>query len=406
MTFFNIQALYFSLKALRTLNTSQYGVFAQKIKKNLSFSFSVLSIPLLLLLTACANSPAKQSSQYIQQKNYQSPCLQIALQNKKASMLLGYGNGSNVSEAKQQALYDIANQIEVNVSGETNREANKVGKQVNTKYSQKVKTRASALLSSVEIACSDINDPSGQYHFALRYDQRELADIFSDKLLESFWQGKPGKINWQGSSVMKSSSFVSQINKKLIAYQSSHVEIVNIKLFRKDQEWYLELNNIVKPIKSHQLVELLNWDSLNTPNFQVSLQNEFDQSISTHMQEGDEFRFVINSKQSGYLSVFNIYEDGRVTKIRDNIPINKTLILPEHQGSFSAGLLVPNQSTRDQYVFLMTNKKIDTQAFRQLMPEENGNQEQKNYTLNLFLFWLDQQTLAASASLQVETVPR
>jgi hypothetical protein len=378
--------------------------------------FTLCTVTLfVLLLNACANQPTKSASasnasqpnsQSSLQTNYQSPCLQIALQNKNSAMLLGYGSGKTVSEAKQQALYDIANQIEVDVSGESTSKSKKINNTVNTEFSQKVKTRATALLSSVEIACSDINDPSGQYHFTLRYDQRDLVDILADKLIESFWQGKPAKINWQGPALIVQSDFIKQINRQLIDKKSSQQLSIQIKLFRKDNAWYLALNQVTTRIKEKHFAQLLNWNALTTANIAIDLHNEFGKTISTHMQEGNEFRFLVKAKHSGYLSVFDIYEDGRVTKIRDNMPIDKILTLPEHQGSFSAGLLVPNQSTRDQYVFLISKEKIDTAAFRQLMVEEDSTQDQKNYTLSLFLYWLDQQAILASATLQIETVPR
>jgi hypothetical protein len=371
---------------------------------SLQTNSSLLTIILVCLLPACASNPQKNHNAAL--LPYQSPCLQIALQNKNAAMLLGYGNGKSVGEAKQQALYDIANQIEVNVSGESRRSTQKNNHGVKSQFSQQIKTRASSLLTSVDIACSDTNDPSGQYHFALRYDQRELADIFTDKLIESFWQGKPSKIEWQGPSVIVNSDFIKQINKHLIDKESSHQLSIQIKLFRKDNAWYLALNNVIKRIQGNNFTQLLNWGSLTTADINVSLQNEFGKAISPQMLEGDEFRLLINAKQSGYISVFDIYEDGRVVKIRDNMAFNKTLTLPEHQGSFSAGLLVPNQSTRDQYVFLITKDKLDSKAFRQLMVEEDSNQEQKNYTLNLFLFWLDRQGILASSTLLIETVPR
>jgi hypothetical protein len=371
---------------------------------SLQTNSSLLTIILVCLLPACTSNPQKNNNAAL--LPYQSPCLQIALQNKNAAMLLGYGNGKSVGEAKQQALYDIANQIEVDVSGESRRSTQRNNHGVKSQFSQQIKTRASSLLTSVDIACSDTNDPSGQYHFALRYDQRELADIFTDKLIESFWQGKPSKIEWQGPSVIVNSDFIKQINKHLIDKKSSQQLSIQIKLFRKDNAWYLALNNVIKRIQGNNFTQLLNWDSLTTADIHVSLQNEFGKAISPQMQEGDEFRFLINAKQSGYISVFDIYEDGRVIKIRDNMPFNKALTLPEHQGSFSAGLLVPNQSTRDQYVLLITKDKLDSKAFRQLMVEENSIQEQKNYTLNLFLFWLDRQGVLASSTLVSETVPR
>ena len=365
----------------------------------------------MFFVTACANKTSKRTqekpttNQSGLQHSYQSPCLQIALQNNNAAMLLGYGKGGSVNQAKQQALYDIANQIEVNVSGESLSQSNKLNNSVNTKFSNKIKTRANALLSSVEIACSDINDPSGQYHFALRYDQRDLADILTDKLIESFWQGKPNKIIWQGPSLVVQSDLIQHLNSQLVDLESAQPLTIQIKLFRKDNAWYLALNDVIKLIKDSDIAQILNWHKFTKTNNFVSLENEFGESISSHMQAGDEFRFVVNTEHSGYLSVFDVYEDGRVTKIRDNMPFNNSLTLPEHKGSFSAGLLTENQSTRDQYIFIVTAEQLDTRAFRQLMVEEDNTQDQKNYHLSKFLFWLDKQQIVTSTALQVDTVP-
>ena len=367
-----------------------------------------------ILLSGCASQPhpatENNKDSYTTPKNvgrnYQSPCLQIALQNKEPAIKVGYGNGRSVSGAKQQALYDIANQLQVNVQGTAESHNTKTDGAVSLSFQQEIKSTATAILSAVEISCSDTNDPDGLYHFALRYDQRPLVDVFAEQLSSQFWHQAPGKIDWQGPSVILNSAFIKSLSKKLIDNQQTETTTLNVQLFRKNQQWQLGINGIIKPLEKSHHEQIFNWKAIAPHSLTAKLTNPSDQPISSTLRDSDDFLFSIQSKQSGYLSVFDIYEDGRVTKLRENLPIDNSLRLPEHQGSFSAGLLTPGEATRDHYIFILTKAPIDATAFRQIMLEENSSTASNNYSLNLFLFWLDQQAIHASTTLLITTVPR
>ncbi len=373
----------------------------------------IVSIASFAMLTACATSePISQPSKSTlpisnKTKNlYLSPCLQISLQNKNSALKIGYGNGRTISVAKQQALYDIAKQIEVNVSGTETSKAHKINSTINAEFTQDVKSRASQLLTNVEVACSDTNDPSGSYHFALRYDQRPLVNIFSDQLSAQFWQQRPGRIQWQGPSLIIKSPFIKQLTQRLVDKRKTNTANLSVKIFRKNNQWQLIINGVIRTLQQTDYKQLINWQSLNTNNISVRLQNETGKQLSPHLKDGDDFHFLVKTKKNGYLTVFDIYEDGRVTKLRENLRIKNSIKLPEHKGSFSAGLLTPGKSTRDNYIFLITAKKINAQAFHQLQMEKNSTLESNNYSLNIFLQWLDKKMLTGSASLEIETVPR
>lgn len=380
----------------------------------MQFAQSLLSIVLVAMLSACAtNDPVQTTSgipaQHTQTKTatrYVSPCLQISLQNNNSGIKTGYGSGRTVAEAKQRALYDIAKQIEVAIDGTETATTNKQDDQVTTGFSQNVKARASQILTSVETACSDTNDPTGSYHFALRYDQRPLVDIYAQALSEQFWQQRPGRIEWQGPKLITQSTFIKQLEQRLVQTGNPQSIRLTVQLFRKNAQWKLIINDIVRTLQTEHYTQLINWQSLHAGSLQVQLQNEYGQALAPHLRDGDDFYFKITNRQTGYLTVFDIYEDGRVTKLRENITIKSKLKLPEHKGAFSAGLLIPGQSTRDQYVFLLTDQPINATAFHQLQLEKSSTAETSNYSLNIFLSWLDKQPIVAADTLLVETVPR
>lgn len=374
---------------------------------------ALVSIATLAMLTACVTQPTNKTSATSPAKNtgvYLSPCLQISLQNKNSALKVGYGSGRSVAAAKQLALYDIAKQLEVNVSGSEESTAKKTNNNVNTQFNQNVKSRATKILTSVDIACSDTNDPTGLYHFALRYDQRPLVDIFAEQLAAQFWQQRPATIHWQGPSLIIKSDFIEQLEKRLTDKNSTSKATMNVLLFRKNQQWQLIINGVVRILHANDYKQLINWNALNSiynnKTVNVQLQNEFGKNLQPHLYDGDDFHFKVKSSITGYLSVFDVYEDGRVTKIRENLKIKNTIKLPEHKGSFSAGLLKPNQATRDQYVFLITKDKINANSFHQLMLETKGTNESNNYSLNTFLQWIDKQPISVATALEVETIPR
>ena len=354
-----------------------------------------------------------ESEQNISSKVYYSPCLALSLQNSSTTIKMGYGSGMSLPSAKQAALYDIANQMVVNVRGEavriTKKKSNDSTK-VETQFTQQITTQASSILSSVEVACSDTNDPSGHIHIALRYDQRPLVDIFASRLQDEQWQPII-EIEWQGPSIITQSRFIKGLEKRIITTNTKTSKVVEpqkmlVQLFRKNQQWHLAINNTILPLEKQHYHDLLNWQYLPSGSASVQLQNEIGKRLSTHLRDGDDFWLVFNSEDRGYLSIFNIYEDGRVVKMRENIHATDRVKLPEHKGSFSAGLLTQGQATTDQYLFILTQKPINGLAFKQLGLDVSPNQADNNFHLNLFLGWLDQQALISSNILEMLISPR
>jgi len=337
---------------------------------------------------------------------YLSPCFQLSLQSHKPWIINGYGEGKTIFEAKQQALFDIASKLETHISGQSKRETIKTGVQVSTSFSQDTVSKSSRILSLAEANCTDINDPSGIYHIAMSYDQRSPVDMLADKLKANFHEQIPGVINWQGPSLIVTSSFIQTLEKNITQASSKTTQTVSIQLYRKDQRWWLALNNITMELKPDTFSQIFNWAHFNTPDMSISIEDEFKNSLSQNMFDGDDFRFEVRSKQQGYLSIFDVYEDGRVTKIRDNIRFQGSLLLPEHKGSFSAGLITPNTSTQDQYIFIITKQKIDTSLFSAIMLEQDSVAETNNYSLNIFLSWLDKQDILSAKSLLMKTAPK
>lgn len=356
--------------------------------------------------------PIVKTTNTIPTQAYYSPCLQLSLQHSNMAIKMGYGSGASLPSAKQAALYDIANQIVVNVQGQAVRKSYKKSAQVETQFTQKITTQAESILSSVEVACSDPNDPSGHIHIALRYDQRPLVDIFASRLKAQQWQAA-AKIEWQGPSIITQSHFIHNIEKRLITTNvNNSIEAkpqqMLVQLFRKNQQWHLAINNTILPLEKQHYQDLLNWQYLPRGSSSVQLHNEKGRKISTHLRDGDDFWLVFNTNKQGYLSIFNIYEDGRVVKMRENIHATETerVKLPEHQGSFSAGLITEGQSTTDQYLFILTQQPINGLAFAQLGLDVNPSQADNNFHLNLFLGWLDQQELISSNMLEMTISPR
>jgi hypothetical protein len=99
----------------------------------------------------------------------------------------------------------------------------------------------------------------------------------------------------------------------------------------------------------------------------------------TTLTENQEFLFYFKPVADGYVTLLNLYEDGRATCIEDNVAVlaGQTIALPTERVTDKkpvAGLLVPGKETRDRYIALFSHNKIGN---LDLLRQENKAAEGK-----------------------------
>ena len=80
------------------------------------------------------------------------------------------------------------------------------------------------------------------------------------------------------------------------------------------------------------------------------------------LKEGDSFYFKIKSAEDGYYSILNVYENGEVFILCDNVPIQagKEDVFPDPESDIDlvAGLFPGDRTTLDMYVAIVNRNSI------------------------------------------------
>jgi hypothetical protein len=128
------------------------------------------------------------------------------------------------------------------------------------------------------------------------------------------------------------------------------------------------------------------------------------------MKSGQEFIFSVESPQDGYLSIFNIYPDGRVAIIKGNLALNanKKTIYPhpiEDGIVLQAATIDPEIPGMDIYIAIETKERQNLLEFSQLSNEGNFVSGETTFSAATFSRWFDNLKTKQAAVLKTRTEP-
>ena len=130
-------------------------------------------------------------------------------------------------------------------------------------------------------------------------------------------------------------------------------------LRRFNKRWYLQYDNDSFALSKAQFASF--FTSITNPNIALSTKQ-------TTLREGDEFQMLLKSRHKGYLTLFNVYEDGRVGTVLSNriTKAKESFNYPsiESKQVFTAGLLKVGKPTTDLFVLVWSPQKLDLSRFR------------------------------------------
>ena len=300
----------------------------------------------------------------------------------KGTLYYGYGEGSTEHEAKQNAAAEISGQISTYVSStvDITQTQERSDVKINTT------TVSSATLREMHVVRKELEGDQHyivlQYHYTtpLWFEQRTAdAPLFSKV---GYGVGKDPSSARANASKDLSSQLKNITRAKIntvkqdkvgdfyfyaLSYQvvpklgcSSHQNPFlahstliqqanaltpcpyNYTLHHFDNRWYLKYQTLVSPLSQR------NFDT-----FFKTIKSEMV-SINTarvNLSEGDGFHLTLSAKAEGYVSVFNVYEDGKVGKLLANqaLSADQTFLFPSKQSGqeFEAALVQKGKATKD-----------------------------------------------------------
>jgi hypothetical protein len=85
------------------------------------------------------------------------------------------------------------------------------------------------------------------------------------------------------------------------------------------------------------------------------------------LYDGEEFLFQVLSKEDGFVSILNVYEDGTISTLLKNNPIKRNILtfFPDEKGEhiLVSGILEIGKETSDMYVVVWSDKKLPLEKF-------------------------------------------
>jgi len=123
------------------------------------------------------------------------------------------------------------------------------------------------------------------------------------------------------------------------------------------------------------------------------------------LYDKDEFYFKVKSAEDGYVTILTVYEDGTVSTLMKNIPVEKNIVTNIPDKEFEpipiAGLIENGVETFDMYVAIFSKKRFVFDRFATADEELIDDERYKNFD-ELIEFLKDKRY----TTLKVVTKPR
>ncbi len=377
----------------------------------LVFSFS------LVILSANSLAEDKEHRGWFENKkhsSYISRCLKLNNQpEQKTYLWLAYGSAKTFEGARTQAFQELATsiQVRVGVSSESHQVySSKKGSQ--TDFSEDITLNSSVELQEAEQVCRDDNDPNGLIHVLYQLDRRTPVQKLAVQLRQQLAQQGPSELTWIGPKLLTQSAPALLLQSQLSNPSSTKPIRLPLQLQRSQAStWQLTAGNAIVSLSDRQLFEWLNWSSLSNSSelrfdaVQVNDQGDTLQP-TVRYNDGDSFKFRLSGKQ-GFVTLFNVYPDGRVAQLTASTRIEKNKVqwIPE-EGLFETQILLAGETARDWYVGVLTQTPLRDANFKQLQADSGLVSGSSSFQLDQFIRWLDQTKVQAVSGLMIETLPR
>jgi len=285
---------------------------------------------------------------------YALPSWYYNLKSKNQNIYIGYGSGISEKEAKTEALSDIASAIKTKIESKFEKDAS-----LDTTYHKNIKLKqkqiTSAILSDYKIIKLEFID--GKYYVAIEYENIPAIDKFIKK----------AKFN---KSIKNPKGYIYQtpLSKEIFAKLKKKIKL---EIFYKDNNWHLKSEDAVVALDEKNFLKL--FKTVQNSNLILTISK-------SPLFENDLFYFKVKSTQDGFITLFDVYENGESVILFKNIKVNKnkTIIIPSKNAKFDliAGVLEGNKSY-DLFVVVFSKTKKVYDEFS--LADEEFSKDNKNF---------------------------
>ncbi|QOY52298.1 LPP20 family lipoprotein [Candidatus Sulfurimonas baltica] len=283
---------------------------------------------LALLFVACGTPKPKVYPQW-----YKNRELQSAVKYE----IIGYGNGNTIKDAEASAKEDIAQTLISKV------DSSFTSTSTDDKTTSKAILKVTSNLNLQNVKTIKQEQIDGLFYVALKYKNLDLA--YRVKTTIGNFECTKQELN--------SYLLLTPLVKKLTDSLGCKL---NFKLDRRNEAWYLKYKEYLFLLSDDEFEEL----------YETNINDNFEfKSNKTVLTDGDSFYFTFNSKQDGYITLLNVYENGVVTLLQPSAPIKNSIQIPskDSENYFEAGLVKEDENTYDLYVAIYTKEPLNMSRF-------------------------------------------
>lgn len=277
--------------------------------------------------------------------------------------LIGYGEGDSVESAAGRAKEDIASQLKTKIDSTISQSTKVKNGKVDSESTQKLRVTTEAMLSGVEKLKEERE--GNTYYAAYKYDIRPFEVRFAAKATKAVCQGK------SGSATLEHTKLYKAIAEELGCHPK-------IKLVRQ---------NGVYTISSQEVALAANAE-IERMFFGRQSQSLSITASKQQPRSGESISLTLKAQKDGFVSLFDVYDDGKVTIVTANAKIKKmqSLKIPDETNKDLELAMSDNdgKNSTDMFVAVLSDSELDLGSFEKM---EDGVATDKAHRLDE-LFWL------------------
>ncbi len=310
--------------------------------------FSIIFL-IFFLFTSCTTPTPKKA-----------PNWYTNIQIKEKNIIIGYGEGKTLKEAKSRAKEDIAQTVLTTINSSFTEKT----VQENDNLESKIETllQANTKLNLYNVRRLKEEQKGGIFYLALKYVNLNLT-----------YRVKKNIKDFECLDDIENYLHTTPLIKKL----SSDLECkLDFKLQRLNKVWNLSYKQYLFPLNEYEFEKLFVTKKSSLFNFKIS---------KSPLIDGEEFYLTFKTKKRGYITLLNIYENGIVTLLRKSQKIEKDLQIPSKKSKevFEAGLVDKNRDSYELFVAILSEKPLDMSRF--FYADESLASSQRDYKFDELL---------------------
>jgi Domain of unknown function (DUF4384)/LPP20 lipoprotein len=255
--------------------------------------------------------------------------------------LIGYGEGVNAKEAKASALEDIASRLKVKI--DSNFESNVTIKNQELSSVKQAYLKVGSNMSLYGVAKLAEEETDGKWWAAYSYDDRPFARKFASKFGQKACEGKVNQL-------LNNSPLLGALSDALGCAPK-------LEILREDGVYKLVSNGGAMVMDDEAIGKSL---------FVASHPNISLVPSKVQVVDGETISLSIKTKVAGFVNIFDIYSDGKVSLMLSNSfqKANALLRFPDDaMKDTELSLSADSGNAMDMFVAILSSEKLELSQF-------------------------------------------